>query len=201
MKTGGLIVAAGMSSRMNAFKPMLKIGSTTIVKHIISTFRQAEIDTVVLVTGYQAETLEKHVAHMSVICLRNEAYATGEMFDSAKIGLSCLKSQCDRVLLTPVDIPLFTCRTVRQLLQAEGPVVVPVCDKREGHPLVLDTEIVEKLLSYTGEKGIAGAIAGSGLPKQLVQVEDEGILFDVDTPEEYERLLHRYNRKMFQLHL
>lgn len=205
MKTGAVIVAAGMSSRMNRFKPMLKVGSITVVKRIISTLQQAGASPVVLVTGNQAEILEKHVAHMEIICLRNEAYATSQMFDSAKIGLSYLENQCDRILFTPVDIPLFTSETVSSLLKVDAPVAVPVCNGCEGHPLLLDTQIVGKLLSYVGNMGLAGAIEEAGLIKQQVEVEDEGILFDMDTPADYQELLQWHNRQMFrpqlQIHL
>jgi len=198
MKTGAVIVAAGMSSRMNDFKPMLKVGSITIVKRIISTLQQAGADPVVLITGNHADILEKHVARMDIICLRNEAYETSQMFDSAKIGLSYLQSQCDRILFSPVDIPLFTSRSVCRLLETESPVAVPVCGGHEGHPLLLDAKAVEKILAYEGSGGLASAVESSGFIKQQVEVEDEGVLFDMDTPEDYERLLHWHNRQMFR---
>lgn len=198
MRTGAVIVAAGMSSRMNDFKPMLKIGSITVVRRIISTLQQAGVDPVVLITGNQAEMLEKHVSRMGIICLRNEAYASSQMFDSAKIGLSYLQSQCDRILFTPVDIPLFTSRTVRCLLETNAPVAAPECEGHEGHPLMMNTQVVAKILTYQGKEGLKGAIESSGFTKQLIKVKDEGVLFDMDTPEEYARLLSWHNRQMFR---
>lgn len=190
MRIGAVITAAGMSSRMNDFKPMLKIGSLTVVRRIIYTLQQAGADPVVLITGNQAEMLEKHVEHMDVICLRNEAYATSQMFDSARIGLSYLQNQCDRILFTPVDVPLFTTETVRRLLKSAAPIAVPSCGGKDGHPLMLDVQAVEKLLAYNGKQGLAGAVASSGFTEQKIEVEDEGVLFDMDTPEDYEKLLH-----------
>lgn len=198
MRTGAVIVAAGMSSRMNGFKPMLKIGSITVVRRIISTLQQAGVDPVVLITGNQADMLEKHVSRMGIICLRNEAYATSQMFDSAKIGLSYLQNQCDRILFTPVDIPLFTSKTVRSLLASDTMIAAPVCKGHEGHPLMMNTQVVAKVLAYQGNEGLKGAIESSGFLKQLIEVEDEGILFDMDTPEDYEKLLSWHNRQMFR---
>ena len=76
MRTAALIVAAGMSSRMGQFKPMLNIGSITIAQRVVDTFRQAGIRKIVMVTGYNAVMLERHLAGSDVIFLRNDRYET-----------------------------------------------------------------------------------------------------------------------------
>ena len=106
MKTAALIVAAGMSSRMGDFKPMLSIGSISVAQRVVAAFQQAGIRKIVMVTGLNAVTLERHLAGSGVIFLRNDAYETTQMFDSVKIGLAYLQGKCDAVLFTPVDIPL-----------------------------------------------------------------------------------------------
>ena len=75
MQTGALIVAAGKSSRMVDFKPMLQLGSISIAQRVINNFRQAGISKVVVVTGYHADVLECHLASNNVVFLRNENYA------------------------------------------------------------------------------------------------------------------------------
>ena len=86
MQTGALIVAAGKSSRMGDFKPMLQLGSISIAQRVINNFRQAGISKIVVVTGYNADALERHLASNHVIFLRNEDYETTHMFDSVRIG-------------------------------------------------------------------------------------------------------------------
>ena len=108
MQIGAVIVAAGMSSRMGDFKPMLNIGSISIAQRIVATFHQAGVDRIVVITGYNAQQLERHLSNSGLIFLRNVDYETTQMFDSAKIGLRYLQDKCDRILFTPVDIPLFT---------------------------------------------------------------------------------------------
>ena len=88
MQFGALIVAAGMSSRMGEFKPMLNIGSISIAQRIVATLRQSGVTRIVMVTGHNAWELEHHLANNGLIFLRNEQYRTTQMFDSAKIGLS-----------------------------------------------------------------------------------------------------------------
>ena len=94
MQTAALIVAAGMSSRMGDFKPMLSIGSISIAQRVVATFRQAGIRKIVMVTGFNAVTLERHLSGSGVIFLRNDAYETTQMFDSVKIGLDYLRGKC-----------------------------------------------------------------------------------------------------------
>ena len=96
MTTGALIVAAGMSSRMGEFKPMLNIGSISIAQRVIATFQQAGVDKIVMVTGYNATQLERHLSGLGVIFLRNENYEHTQMFDSVRIGLDSPPPPCRR---------------------------------------------------------------------------------------------------------
>ena len=72
MTTAALIVAAGMSSRMGDFKPLLNIGSISIAQRVVATFQQAGVEKIVMVTGYNAVMLERHLAGNGVVFLRNE---------------------------------------------------------------------------------------------------------------------------------
>lgn len=198
MKTGAVILAAGRSSRMGGFKPMLKIGSITVIRRVIQTMRQAGADPVVLVTGRQAELLESHVSDLGVFCLYNPLYASTQMLDSIKIGLRYLQGKCDRILLTPVDVPLFSAETARKLLvDCQAAVAAPLCNGRKGHPLMLSAEIVPFIEGYDGPGGLAGALGASGCPMNLVETEDEGVLLDIDTPDDYEKLLKYFDSLQF----
>lgn len=198
MKTGAVIVAAGMSSRMGEFKPMLNIGSISIAQRVISTLQQAGVNRIVVVTGYQAVTLERHLANQGVVFLRNEHYRTTQMFDSAKIGLAYLKDKCDRILFTPVDIPLFTALTVTELLRSGETLACPECEGMTGHPLLLSSGLVDAILADSGEGGLQGAISRLGEKMVHIQVNDPGILHDADTPSEYEKLLHYHNSQLIR---
>ena len=196
MKTGAVVVAAGMSSRMGEFKPMLNIGSISIAQRVIATLQQAGVKRIVVITGYQAVTLERHLANRGVVFLRNEKYETTQMFDSAKIGLEYLKNKCDKILFTPVDIPLFTAATVSALLRADELIVYPECDGETGHPIMISASLVDAILADSGEGGLKGALDRLDVPVGYVSVKDPGILHDADTPSDYENLLHYHNRQL-----
>lgn len=198
MKTGAVIVAAGMSSRMGDFKPMMQVGSISIIHRLIHTLQQADVSPIVVVTGHKADDLEHHVSKMGVVCIRNERFAATQMFDSAKIGLSYIADKCGRCFFMPVDVPLFTMNTLVKLMDAEGNVLVPVSCGREGHPLLLSCGIIPNILSYTGNHGLYGAVEDCGSPKINVEVDDPGVLHDVDTAEDFSELLRFHNEQMFR---
>lgn len=198
MEAGAVIVAAGMSSRMGDFKPMLNVGSISIAQRIIATMQQAGVRNIVVITGYNADALERHLSRCGVIFLRNENYRTTEMFDSACIGLRYLKSKCERVLFTPVDIPLFTAGTVSALLASGAELACPVCEGKEGHPIMLSPAVIESVLADNGAGGLQGALKRSGFEKTLIEVPDAGILHDADTPEDYNALLEYHNSQLIR---
>ncbi len=198
MQTGAVIVAAGMSSRMGDFKPMLNIGSISIAQRIVATLRQAGVSRIVMVTGYNAVALERHLAGNGLVFLRNEDYEHTQMFDSAKIGLRYLQEKCGRILFTPVDIPLFTAATVETLLQSTAELACPVCEGRQGHPILISSALVDRILADTGEGGLKGALSRCGAELTEIPVDDPGILHDADTPEDYRALLQMHNRQLIR---
>ena len=196
METGAVVVAAGMSSRMGDFKPMLSIGSISIAQRVVATLKQAGAARVVVGTGYNAEELERHLAGSGVVFLRNEAYRTTHMFDSALIGLRYLRDKCRQVLFTPVDIPLFTSATVEALLSSGAELACPVCGGSRGHPILMSAGVIDRILTDSGEGGLQGALERCGVPMTFVEVPDPGILHDADTPEDYRELLRLHNSQL-----
>lgn len=198
METAALIVAAGVDSCKDSFGPMLTMGSISVAERIIATFRQAGISRIAVVTGYNAERLERHLANNGVIFLRNPDYADTQMFDSAKIGLEYLKDKCDRILFTPVDIALFTADTVKSLSESTEPLACPVCGKEYGHPIAVSVSLVEQILKDSGTDGLQGALSRCKVPMSCIQVQDKGILDDMPDSEQYHTLLNRHNEKLMR---
>lgn len=196
MKTAALIVAAGMDKRTDAISPMRNFGSISVAQRIIATYHQAGVRRIAIVTGYQAEELEHHLSNNEVVFLRNPDYADTSMFDSVKIGLEYLKNKCDRVFLTPVNIPLFTSETVKQLNACPQPLVCPVCEGKSGHPILIAASLFDRFLSDTGVGGMRGALERCGVDMTMVPVEDSGIFNDFRVTGEYHSLLEQHNAKL-----
>ena len=196
MQIGALIVAAGMSSRMGEFKPMLSIGSISVAQRIIATLSQSGVSKIVMVTGYNATILERHLAGNGIIFLRNENYETTQMFDSVKIGLRYLLDKCDKVLFTPVDVPLFTARTVKTILDSGAPLACPMCEGRQGHPILIANSLIPEILNDCGEQGLKGVMDRCSVPLVRIDVDDPGTIHDADTPEDFSQLLDYHNSQL-----
>lgn len=192
MKTGAVIVAAGMSSRMKAFKPMLSLRDSTIIKTAISSLRSAGVGEIAVVTGNNAGLLSEHLSPTGVTCLFNKDYETTEMFDSAKIGLNYLKNRCGRVFFLPGDVPLFSRHsliTMEADMDRSGcEILMPVHDGKAGHPILIDSRAIPFLVGYEGGGGLKGAIDRFPGLKRTIQLDDIGMTLDADRPEDYERL-------------
>ena len=196
MRIGALIVAAGMSSRMGGFKPMLSIGSISVAQRVIATLSQSGVSKIVMVTGYNATMLERHLSGNGIIFLRNEEYETTQMFDSVKIGLRYLQGKCDKILFTPVDVPLFTAKTVKTILDSGASLACPMCEGKQGHPILIANELIPEILNDCGEMGLKGAMDRCSVPLKRIDVDDPGTIHDADTPEDFSALVDYHNSQL-----
>lgn len=187
--TGAVLVAAGLSSRMEAFKPMLPFGNSTISLHIVNMLKDMGIDPIVVVTGFRGDELQQHLSFTGVRFVKNERYQETQMFDSVCIGIRAVSGDCDRLMILPVDLPAIMPDTIRQQLMIDAPIIRTVCRGEPGHPIMLWSQVAQGLCGYKGEGGLRGAIENSGIAITNVEVDDEGIYRDLDTREQYQELL------------
>lgn len=188
MKTGALLTAAGLSSRMGRFKPLLPLGEDTILRRGVKTLLGAGCSPVVVVVGHRAGELEAHLSGLDVECVYNPDYAQSDMFASVKLGLSALAGRCDRLLFTPADVCMYGEETARALMASGELLCRPCCNGRRGHPVLIDCSLIPRILAWKGENGLAGALDSLGCGVEL-ELDAPEILLDADTPEQYERLL------------
>ena len=186
MRTGAVVVAAGHKSSVSSFSPMLPIGDSTVIRRIIITLKRSGIDPVVVVTGKQGDEVEKHIAGLRVICLRNQNYGNTQMYNSICLGLNYIEDLCDRVFILPAKFPMFLPETIKRMMDTDAQVVCPVFEGRRGHPVLVSSDIIGKLLNYKGEKGLRGALRQVDVDRCAweVEVEDQGIILAVETDED-----------------
>lgn len=184
-----VVAAAGLSSRMNDFKPLLPLDGLPAVVRLLQTLRLGGVEHCILVTGYRARELETACAGITGLTfLYNDGYAHTQMFDSARLGFSAVPENCQRVLFTPADIPLVKSETVRSLLNHTAPVLFPSYRRRRGHPIALCRSLLPALCTYEGEGGLRGALETLKTPADYLPVDDPFILKDMDTPDDYRAL-------------
>lgn len=193
-RLGAVIVAAGLSSRMGTFKPVLEINGRTFLDWELDFLLRAGVSRTVIVTGRQADELERMFSGPGVECVKNERYAETKMFDSACLGLRQFDPSWDGIFFLPGDSPVFSVFTLKRL-EAEqkqdprGDVFCPVYRGEPGHPLLLRGRVLPEILTHDGRMGLRGACEKLGDRKRQVAVPDPGILMDADVPEQYQELL------------
>ncbi len=189
-----LVLAAGYSSRMKHFKPLLPMGSTTTLERCVRLFRDAGIQDVRVVVGYRADELTPLLDRLAVRGIVNDRFDDG-MFSSVRAGLTDLESSTKAFFLLPVDIPLVRRTTVLDLLAAtdayDADVWYPTFLGRRGHPPLISTRFRPSILSWDGDGGLRGFFSQQETHTVDVPVADEHILLDMDTPQDYEDLLGR----------
>ncbi|MDD2958572.1 MAG: NTP transferase domain-containing protein [Lachnospiraceae bacterium] len=201
MKTGAVIIAAGITSSEEGFQPLKPVGKLTRVERIILNFQKAGIEDIVIVTGNRAEELERSLKQRGVVFLYNREYERTEMFDSAKIGFRYMQGICRRVLFTTVNVPLFTEATLEALLKSPAQIAIPVYQGHRGHPVALRLEAMKEILEYSGAGGLRGAIAASEYPADWIETKDPGILKQTGQTENYQEILEYHNEQLMHMNL
>ena len=186
MRTGAVISAAGHKSSVSTFDPLMPIGQTTVIRRIIMTLKHCGVDPIVVITGKDAKTVEKHISKLRVICLRNTAYDSSQMFDSVGIGLRYLEDLCDRILIMPVKFPKLLPETIKEVMESGSKVACPVYEGKRGHPVLIDKSVIPSVLSYRGEGGLRGLFKQQefkGLIEEIL-VEDKGIIDPIESDQD-----------------
>ena len=198
MRVAALVLAAGLSSRMDGFKPLLPLMQSTVLGHGIRTLREAGIDDILVVAGHNAREVLAESARLRVECVVNRDYAQG-MFSSVLAGLAVLGRRCGALLVMPVDIPLVLPQTIKTLLGCVGQaqILYPTFSGERGHPPVIASGCVPFIESWQGQGGLRAALEGLEhlVDVQEIPVADSNIVFDLDTPEDYRQALRRVRRK------
>ncbi len=191
-----VILAAGQSSRLGAFKPLVELEGETLLARAARLFREAGVEEVLAVAGHRAPEVREEARRLGLAWVVNPDHARG-MFGSVQAGVRGLGSGIAAFFVLPVDLPLVRPHTLRLLREARdgspGDVLHPVFEGRRGHPPLIPAGLAPRILAHDGQGGLAGVLAG--LPGRDVPVADRNIRFDIDTPEDLEEARRRARRQ------
>jgi molybdenum cofactor cytidylyltransferase len=193
-----LILAAGASTRMGSAKPLLsdREGRPFVVR-LARTFAAAALSEIVVVTAAEhdavAAALLAGVPSLPVRVVRNPDPSRGQL-SSLWTGLDAVATLSpEAVLVAPVDVPLIDPTTITQVIdgwrRTHAPVVRPASGERHGHPVLFDRLLFHELRAAPLDVGARAVVRAHAADILNVPVEDEGCLVDIDTPDDYERLI------------
>jgi molybdenum cofactor cytidylyltransferase len=189
-----LILAAGFSSRMETFKPLLPVGGSPLVERTIARFLQAGFRDVRVVVGHRAEEVIPILSRLGARPIVNENYPSG-MYSSVRAGVRTLGEKDDAFFLMPGDCLLNRPETLAEMalvfLREKVGILHPTFGGRRGHPPLISALYKKTILSEEPPGGLKALLADHEDDAVEVEVDDEGILIDLDTPQEYQRVLER----------
>lgn len=187
-----LVLAAGYSSRMEQFKPLLPVGPTTALERCIDLFRGAGVRDVRVVVGHRAAEVQPLLDRLEIRSIMNARFSEG-MFSSVQAGLGALGSGTRAFFLLPVDIPLIRRTTVLDLMAGSDAnpdgIWIPSFRGRRGHPPLIAMKWGPGILSWSGGGGLRGFMRNHPDDTLELPVADEHVSMDMDTPGDYARLL------------
>ena len=188
----GIILAAGRSQRMGAFKPLLPFGDTTVIDSCLQNLRAGGVKTVILVVGHRADELREHLKNSGVVFAVNPD-PQSEMSSSIACAVRELPKEAKALLITPVDHPAIPSKVVSQLIDEWGKghgLVKPTWQGKGGHPVLIDLSFKDELLRLDSNLGLKALFDTHKDQVKRLPVDSIYIARDMDTWEDY-AALHR----------
>ncbi|MBU3914676.1 NTP transferase domain-containing protein [bacterium] len=196
-ETTAIILAAGYSSRMGEFKPLLRLGNATVLERVISMFQEAGINDTKVVVGFRSAELLALLKKLGIQPIINDRFEEG-MFSSILAGVNTIEADRKAFFLMPVDIPLVRYQTVVELMrrfqESRREILYPCFKRERGHPPLISTRLIPGIKSHHGIGGLRSFLDQHEEIADDIAVVDEAILYDMDKPADYQKILKRYER-------
>lgn len=185
-----ILLAAGQSRRMGAFKPLLPFGEQTVIESCINYLNEGGAETVVVVVGHRADQVRRRLLNHNVQFALNPD-PTSEMDVSIAAGVRALPDTARAVIISLVDYPAIPSTVVSELIAEwnKGALLVkPTRNGVGGHPVLVDLKLREELLGLNPEQGLKGLFDKYKDQVIRVEVNSPFIARDMDTWDDYRDL-------------
>jgi CTP:molybdopterin cytidylyltransferase MocA len=191
--TAAILLAAGRSRRMGAFKPLLPFGGQTVAEACVENLLAGGVGEVVVVVGHRGDEVRRRLAHLPVRFALN-ASEESEMGASIARGVEQVSPEAKAVLIALVDQPAVPPEIIASLNAAAGQtgarLVVPEYEGRGGHPVRVDLSFREELMTLDERGGLRALFAAHREEVLRVAVASPYVARDMDRWDDY-LALHR----------
>ncbi len=186
-----IVLAAGMSTRMGRVKQLLPVQGEPLLQIVLDTLSQTAVDEIVLVLGFEADEIRRHMRLGSARVVINEAFRQG-MSTSLRAGISNLAPEAQAALIVLADQPFLQSQTIDHLiakyLEAKPKIAIPTHEGSRGNPVLVDRCLFPELKGLTGDVGFRATFGKHARDILEVPVNDRGILLDLDTAVDLENI-------------
>ncbi len=187
-RIAALLLAAGQSRRMGGPNKLLaEIDGRPMVARVAQRLLSSRARPIVAVLGNQADAVDAALGKLPVERVRNPAFAEG-LSTSLKRGLQSLPPECDGVIVCLGDMPLVTGRDLDRLVAAFNPlegraIIVPTRRSKRGNPVLWARRFFPEMAELAGDVGAKHLIGEHAELVAEVEMDSDGVLVDVDTPD------------------
>jgi molybdenum cofactor cytidylyltransferase len=186
----GVILAAGGSDRMGRVKQLLPWRGEPLVKHVVRIAITSGLSPVIVVVGDAEDEVKNVLAGLQVDIVDNPDWRLGQS-SSLQIGLNALPANTGAAVFLLADMPRIPGPLIQALMEKHlmtlSPVIAPLIDGQRGNPVLFDRKTFTELGKIKGDTG--GRALFSKYSVSWVEWHDSTVLNDVDTEEDYQRLL------------
>jgi molybdenum cofactor cytidylyltransferase len=183
-----ILLAAGKSTRMGSCKPLLKLGEKTVISHCLEKLIAGGAEEIMVVISREGQAVAD-AAHAYPVRTVVNHEAEGDMSSSIRAGRSSLATETSGVIISLCDYPLVSGATIVNLISQHQSVpdkiIIPCHGGKRGHPLLFPRSILDRLAPGMTLRDLV--MEHSHLTHNI-ETGDQGILIDMDTPEDYHRI-------------
>ena len=190
-----VILAACESKRMGKQnKLLLPVAGEALLVKLIKSVCDSDVGQVIVVIGHEAEKIRRKLNNFPLSFVYNPNFSEG-MTTSIKSGLKEVSPDCDGYMICLADMPFINTSEINKLIHAYAQnrikekrlIVIPVYQGHRGNPLLFSTEFREDILEHKMEYGCKGVIMNNFESVKEIEMDDDSMLLDVDTLEDYQR--------------
>ncbi len=188
----GIILAAGKSRRMGQNKLLLPFNNKVILQHVLDTAAQTPLSPLILVLGPESNKLQEQISTGRAVVITNHDTSKGYS-SSLQAGLNAIPDQCAGAMFLLGDQPLLLGDTVEKLIRAfqKEPLrwIAPSWKGQRGNPVIIPASWFNSIFALSGDTGPRQHLRDPAANLKIIEVDDEGVVFDIDSREDYERLI------------
>jgi molybdenum cofactor cytidylyltransferase len=194
VKVEGVVLAAGASSRMGYSKALLMLVGRSFLDRVLEGMRGGGVSRCTVVVADSADEVAGSAKALGADVVVNPEPELGQI-SSLRVGVRALRAGCPGAVVTLVDHPLVKPSTYHAVAAELGrdpdALVVPVFGRKRGHPLGLGRKWFDELLRVPEDRGARWLLYQHSEDVVELQVDDPGVLLDLDTPEDVQKVWQR----------
>lgn len=181
---------------MQRTKQLLPLGEKTVIAHCAEGLINAGIGDIVVVTGKKHKSIQKALDDFPVRFAVNP-HPESEMADSVRTGLGEISHSSTGILICLSDHPLISSETFRSLAfmheKMPDKIIVPIHKGKRGHPTLFPAGVIKEIFSAVSLREVIRQNSGKTF---FAEMPDEGVVMDMDTTEDYEKIIDKLGKKL-----